>query len=309
MSIFASVLLAINSSLIVNGLSEPQRKEILKPYFQPQFGEVLDIDLTSLTKKNKKNNPEHLKGYIKVSPPAGTCFTITRNINIPDIRICKTQIVRFQLQDLDLTGRLTWKIDTGESDIGTYVSWPTVISIGKVVDLNMEWPGLAKTVFINKCLAQHTPSEGRLIYLYFVTGERWKIRLPDTDTAIEQLDEVPNVFQTHKIVEKQGVNEKKSGQSKRIRAQLVYESDKEKYQKRQWVPTWQTHPRDAYSMSADGFFPNGSTTPGLRGKCRYRYDEYRTDAQSGSLECHDVNSFKWVYVPVPCITDLKFGNK
>jgi hypothetical protein len=269
-------------------------------------GNEIAIQLDSLSEKQRKAHPEQLSGSIVVNPPKGTCFTVTKRLDQSDIVLCDKKTLKFEAEDLNADGSLTWQVSTGHGDIGTTLTWPSRLRRGKVVDLTMEWPGSSRLVYLYQCNAQESFDYGRRIFLRLLSGERWVIVLPKEDHLIDQPPPMPNLYIGDDPTKKKGVVLDYVADSiTHINVRLVYPSQSEQQKEGKWVATWQTHPRGAMQMSADGFIPEGSQTPGMRGKCWYKYSGHPDDKESGLIECHDVQDFRWILLPLTCIHELK----
>ena len=294
------------ASLFTATAPESDRVKTLAPFFNPSIGTEISIETDLIPARQRKAHPEQLSGTIIVTPPKGHCFTITKRTDLPDILVCAKKYVKFSAEDLNPDGSLTWHLSTGPADAGTTLMWPSGIRRGKAVDLTMTWPGPSRAVFLNRCDAQETFDHGRRIFLRLLSGERWVIVLPKEDTLIKQPIDAPNLYVGDDLTVKKGVVVDVLEETPtHLNVRLVYPEQKAQQKLGNWVDTWQAHPRNAHEMSADGFIPDGTQTPGMRGKCWYKYSGYPKDPTSGLLECHDVTDYRWLFLPLTCIGDLR----
>jgi hypothetical protein len=287
------------------GATEGDRKKALAPYFAPKPGETIVIQPEETIGGKRPRAPYQIESEITIEPPKGYCFTITKAPDQNDIRLCKRGTIKFRVGDLLPNGKLEWMVSTGDGEAPTRLTWDTLIRQGRVVDSGMEWPGPSRIVYVYGCNAQDTFEYGRRIYLRLLSGERWVVMLPKVDLPMPQPPEPANLYIGVDMAVKKGVTvEDVKETTYSMPARLVYPKDAAQQKEGKWVPTWQTHPRNAYTMSADGFVPEGSLTPGMRGKCAYKYADFPGDPAMGLLECHDVQDYKWIYLPLACISDL-----
>jgi hypothetical protein len=165
---------------------------------------------------------------------------------------------------------------------------------------------------------------GRKITLRLLGGEDWTIRLPKRDEALPQPDEVPNLFiyQSHaKVSVKQAAQKTEESDHEAPEHDESAEAPKpvvkasgsddqepavpadpnDNLADRKW---WSVGLRGAYVMPASNFQPRGSVAPGMKGRCRYTFDSGADDPGVGRLECHDVDGFKVVLLPLACIKEL-----
>lgn len=285
---------------------ENERIRSLAPFFAPPPGSEVTLALDSIPAKDRKKHPETLAGSIAVRPPKGICLTITKRLDTPDVVVCEGRTLAFRAEDLGPDGTLTWQVSTGHGVGTTTISWPSKIRQGKVVDLSMPWPGPGRPIIIASCQAQETFEYGRKIFLRLLSGEKWVIALPKIDTLIEQPPTAPNLYLGEALTGKKGIDADDTNlPNKRIIPRPVFPQDEEKAKAGEWVPVWQTHPRNSMIMSADGFMPQGYATRGLRGRCLYKYAGHPDDPLSGLIECHSPQDYHWVYVPLTCIGDLQ----
>lgn len=297
-----SITTVFLASLVNSTMTESQRLEALKSYFDPPVGSRVTFD--TRYEKGIDRIGETLRkvnGHITVKPPEGQCFIIKKSDQEPDIRLCKEKKVYFDTSHIQADGTLRWEVDTGKDDFGTPLVWNTDYRLGKFVDLRMEWPGPSSAFVIEKCRAVHSLQKGRKIFLKLLTGEEWVIKLPEEDHLVEQ-----PVF-------KPGL-EKEKGTKGGLRTQtvnrnhlikLVNPDDYDKHRSGEWVPIWRIPLENAFEMSSSNFMPYGDKPAGAKSKCRYRFEGLPSDPDSGLLECHNTSRFKWVYTPVPCLSDLK----
>jgi hypothetical protein len=296
----------ILASMFSPGLTESGRVKILMEHFDPPIGSKISVQLDSIPENQRKTHPELLLGSIIVTPPKGSCFTITQQLDRPDLVICEKKTVMFKVADINPDGQLIWQISTGSGDVSTSISWPSDMVRGKVVDLTMDWPGPSRIILISSCDAQHTFEYGRRIFLRLLSGERWIIALPKEDTLIGQPVTASNLFIGVDGAKKKGVVvDEIPDSTTSLAVGLVYPEQKKLQKSGKWVATWQMHPRGAFKMSADGFIPNGSQTPGMHGKCLYKYSGHPDNLENGLIECHDVQQFRWVSLPLTCLGELK----
>ncbi|TWW09981.1 hypothetical protein E3A20_08860 [Planctomyces bekefii] len=328
----ASTLL-VAAALIPKDLPETTRVQRLSPFFSPKPGNVLNVDADELRNLRTKIRPEALRGVIRVSPPKGTCFIITRMASQPDDRICKPKNLTFSLRDLNRAGQISWVIKTGDGDFGTTLVWPTPYRIAIVTPFNNSPEDPPKYHFILSCKATKT-EETRKIALEIDNGQTWTIRFPKVDTLEPQPKPLPNLYivaSGGKVSVKDAAEKKRaeeaareaeaagapapdaapapgaSGDGKDGDGKDGEKSDKkpEEVDQSEDRVVWAIPARNSYGMNGSAFMPYGSVAGGSVGLCRYNYEGSTEDRWTGRVECHDVDGFRDVVLPVTCLRDIR----
>ncbi len=317
------LVLAATVTLLKGDLPQAAKVAKLGQFLAPKPDEVLALDAAELRDLKGRIPPERLRGKIEVKPPKGVCFTIQRSEASEDVYVCKRQFVGFTYNDLDKDGRLHWKISTGEGDFGTEVFWrsPYRVAITTPFDQTLNDPPVYK--FIDRCEAK--VGEGvRRITVHLITGENWVIRFPATDVLLEQPDPLPNLYivqvATKRSVKDAAEDKNREEAQEKEKEEKKEKEDEEGEGKAQGAPPapaakiapqesddrseWSLSRRGSFTMNASNFQPFGSVAPGMKGECRYNFHGSETDPDTGRLECHDVDGFKQVYMPLTCIGEL-----
>lgn len=294
-ALIPKLLLAANTLLVPPGTPLKESQETLRPYFTPQVGSVVTLDPIELINA-KAGKYWNVRGYIEVHPPKGVCFTIMRRKDLEDNVVCKRTRLSFTAGDIDKRGDIGWTVSTGTGDFGTEVLWPTPYRLARYVDVTMPWPGPGRGLPILKCEGVKYIESGRHIYLDLLNGERWVLGFPERDTLIPQPEEVPNLMIVQAPTEGSGfVDIKESKESKQKQIQEQYDKG----------AVWQMHPRNANTMNGSYFMGGGDAPPrGANGECRYKY-EGPDDKKTGLMECHNVGKFRWLYMPLACLSAVK----
>lgn len=333
-----SAALALYAALLAGDVPTDVRVRKLAPYFAPPPGAPLQVEERELRDlgpqlRAKKLKPERLRGFITVTPPKGQCFTLTRRKDEPDDVICKKTPVAYALGDLDREGHLNWRVVTGEGDFGTDLSWPSSIRVGIVepFDAKDDAPPVYK--FIRTCTPKRDGVLGRRIELALLSGETWILRFPAEDELLPQPDPLPNLYMYQaggKISVKEASEhgseappaeggehgeakpeagghgeEKAEAGGEHGEAAKPAEPPKKKVYQEDDRAEWAIPIRDAYGMPATAFIANGTVAPGLQGSCRYIYKGTDRDPTTGRVECHHVDGYRLVYLPVACIADIR----
>jgi len=266
--------------------------------------------------------PMSLRGQITVSPPKGTCFEVERREDEPDERVCHKTRLGFALGDLDKAGHLHWSVKTGDGDFGTALVWntPYRAAILTMPDAKPEDPPVYR--LLGECTALVSPTSGRRIEIELLNGGHWTIHFPAQDTLTAQPPKVPKLY-LDAISGKVGLppevnaNSDAKGQAEPAEAAKKGEADAAAKPTLPPKPkpvaadqeddrkVWAIPARASYVMSADNFVAFGSVTPGLKGTCRYHYGGPPDDPGTGRLECHGVEGFKSVYLPLTCLSRVK----
>jgi hypothetical protein len=243
-----------------------------------------------------------LFGTIRISPPKGSCFTLTVDKSRPDQEICAPTSVKWRLEDVDRdTGTLSWNIRTGPNDFGTPVSWKIPYVIAKTMPPESKFYHWNSTpVFFKSCVPQTSNAEGRLrqIVLTKFDNSKWLIRFPDKDEPIPPPPpppppptEEPKKKKGGEHGEADAHGENKDADSKEP-AKPVMVDEREQ---------WTMNSGRGYEMSVGNFISDGSMPPGKRGTCRYVYDSIPGDFSMGRLECHHTDQYLYVYLYLPCM--------
>lgn len=313
------VALALSATLLKGDLPLAERVAKLAPFFSPKPGQVLELDPTERRDLGTRIKPGKLRGQITVSPPKGVCFTIQRLDSESDDVVCKRQVLTFSYDHLDKNGRLNWKVGTGEGDFGTALSWQSPYRVAIVTPFDKELSDPPEYRYIDRCEAVKDDN-GRRIVLGLASGERWVIRFPAKDELLPQPDPPPNLFMTTA----QGrISVKDAAQNKKAEGSgHGSEPPKEGEPPAEGAPpapppppappneledrgVWSIPLRNSYQMASSNFQPFGSVAPGGRGSCRYNFDGPEEDPTTGRIECHDVDGFKAVFVPLTCLRGIR----
>ena len=96
----------ISLPLIVNlsgDIPVAKRVEQLSPFFKPVPGQVLKVDETDFQNLDEKGSPFLHRGFLEVKAPQKSCFTIRKDANTRDIRICngKQARIAYSLEEID----------------------------------------------------------------------------------------------------------------------------------------------------------------------------------------------------------------
>lgn len=318
-------LLQIFAAALFNrDLPESQRVEQLRQYFDPPIGTELRLDDDEIRDYASRRKSTVLRGFVRVKPPQGSCFTVQRSDEIPDETICKDQNLSFQLSDLRHDGTLQWLIKTGDGDFGTKIKWKTpyrlVLSVpyGKSLDV-------PERRFLRACEAQRLPDGERRVLLRFVGGGIWALKFPSQDglvpnqpTAISNLGTLepaaslppaPSSSNGHDspssaTAENKGTSgdhsATPSASDKKAAPNPASGPSPEQLEEAEEAK-WHIPKRGAFMMSAENFMPFGSVSPGIKGLCRYRYVGDDVDPTTPLVECRDADGFEQVIIPVVCL--------
>lgn len=317
-----ALLITAASALFPPHLPEPERVKQLSKFFDPAPGEEILLNEEEVRQQGLKTKPENFRGFIKVSPPPGVCFTITRTVDQPDDYVCKPKSMSFRLVDLDRAGRLGWRVATGDDDFGTDLHWRSRYRTGIVMPFNIPDEDPPVYQFISKCTIDRTP-HGRRMRIGMLTGETWIVAFPDQHTLEPQPKPIPNLFMnvsSGKVSVKDAAKQKEAEAAKKGAAEAgapapehgAAPSEEPAKPKEVAAPSqdddraiWAIPARNAYTMKGNAFMPHGSVPPGGKGRCRYNFQGPNEDPETGRLECHDVDGFKNILLPLTCLRDLR----
>lgn len=288
---------AISSSLVTGEMTQSQRSKKLSSYFSPSPGEVVRVDPDHVTNQNIKDKTQ-LSGYIKVNPPKGSCFTITRHHSYPDDRICKSTILPFKLLELDKGGRVSWIIKTGVEDMGHTYFWPTPHRIAHVIPAGVR-PKMRHDfpVAINKCVT-HQSKKKRNITLELMNGKVWIIKFPEKDELYPQPDSLPNLFILARK-KSAGISAGTTLASAKKRKKNVYRGYADEPVTKYWAITI----RGSFHMRASNFI-DADSAPKMKGLCLYQLNNAPNDPHSGWIECHGTADHEVIFTHLSCSASL-----
>jgi hypothetical protein len=292
MNAFLLLAAASTSTLVTTETPELERYKAIAPYVSPAPGQEVRVDERAL-RDRKKTDPMMLQGQIRISPPKGMCFTVTRNLDYPDDKICKTTNLSFKVKDLTPAGKLIWTIRTGPKDFGSPYEWQTPHRIAQVIPAGEKPDGGFIHVPISTCTAHSVDPEKRQIILELMSGQRWRIALPEKDVLLPQPASMPNLF-LQKGAKGSPGTEKTDGES----SDYVPKVEKGKPDD-PVTKFWAMPERNSFTMNASNF-KTSDTTPGMKGTCRYQFKDAPGDPESGWIECHETDYYDVVYTYLPC---------
>lgn len=312
-----------------------KRIDVLSRHFNPKPGQLSEIDQTTLRDRlSTTKDVGKFGAAIKVSPPKGSCLTITTATDRNDMRICRDTFVKWSLDDINPeTGTINWMVKTGSDDSGTPLSWKVPYVIAKVLPPEAEFfKNNSKPVYFKSCIASHGDKKliPRKVTLTKFDNSKWVIRFPEKDvrnTSISQRRPGEVWGETYKpkktetkepgsnaataansatLPEQQDSASKQppgtpdtqsaaSGGSESPPAAVSTEST-------QGEPEpWTIDAGRAFEMSVENFISDVSMPPGRKGLCRYVFDHVPGNFDRGRIECHDTGQYRYVYAFLPCL--------
>ncbi len=293
-----TALLAVN--LVLSGMPELQRVQNLKPYFEPKLGEIVSIEKMDLIQDWRKAAPAMVRGFIKVNPPKGNCFTITPFIDRPDEIVCwnKPRALGFYLTELNEKGQVSWKIKTDKSDQGLTVFWPTPIRVAQVLYSEPKPIQPKKLDYLSKkieLISCNYREDLRQIELGTLTNDTWKFKLAGSDVKPTRIKSPPNL---------QINRNERVWMMARSESTDIIEPEIEAPTSKPGDPVtthWVVSKSGTYEVKSD-HFSVGDQTDGLVGTCRYRLPKKlkRGGQEDGEVECHNTLEFEVVYFRLSC---------
>jgi hypothetical protein len=198
------------------------------------------------------------------------------------------------------------------------LSWQTPHRIALAIDIMVQKIEEADSdpVFINKCEAFNDDG-GRRIHLSLFNGKVWSIRFPDRDIMLPQPPPPPNLDVTvKKVVQLGGQN---TGDSKHPPSSSPSPSPSPSATPSpsptqtssptpgvnaspvaEYIMPWTITPKLTYFMNAEFFQPDGNSTPGIPGLCRYRFSDPGSSLKGGIIECQNAPGFAYILIPLAC---------
>jgi hypothetical protein len=296
--------------------SMAKRVDILRHFFEPAPFEVVKAERIELIKK--KDNPSTIKGYIKVTPPKGSCFIVRTNVDRKDRNVCKTEFLSFTVSDIDRAGNINWLVIQGPNDTGTKLSWQTPYRKASIIKLGEFKQGLEYNHYIKSCKAIVTPFQKK-INLELMDGKKWTILLPDKDIEIKRPEHVPNLFvriltnrgdgkvltNEYKMWGQEDGKQKEAPDSEQPpKVSRLAQKLSGQYKKKKITPfKFSLRKPSTYEMESSQLLEN-NTPKGILGKCRYRYAGAPGDIESGVIECFNTEAYDALYAHLTCSLDL-----
>lgn len=307
--LFAAALFPANAPLA-------KRVETLNKYFDPKPGSFSEIDAATIRDRMvSAKSLGKFGGSINVKPPKGTCFSIKRSSERPNIKICRETPVHWALDDVNLeTGTVEWVIQTGPEDFGTPVSWKVPYVIAKVLPPEAEFFKENSTpIYFKSCIASHGDSKlnPRKITLTKFDNTKWVIRFPEKDNPIGSINqsrpgEVWGENYKPKKDDSKKADEVTPSESKaesNVTAPAEQAAATDVPPKDDMEP-WTIDAGRTFEMSVENFISDISMPPGRKGDCRYVFDHIPGNLERGRIECHDTGQYRYVYAFLPCMGAL-----
>ena len=88
---------ALTSSVVTSQMNDAERLKKIAPFFLPAPGATIEVDPKDSANAEIKDQLK-MTGWVKVLPPKGACFIITKQFDEPDIRVCEPRDVSFRLE-------------------------------------------------------------------------------------------------------------------------------------------------------------------------------------------------------------------
>jgi hypothetical protein len=315
----------LSQTLITPQMSTAQRHERLGPLFEPRPGTRLEMSRKVLADRTK--DPLFLKGEIWVKPPKGSCLRIRSDFDKPDQKICRPQTISWNIHEIDPAGRIQRLVIAGNPDEGTLLTWNTPYRMANFVAFGKMEKGEDEDVPVWSCEAQEVEdpvnpklAKERSIILTLFNGRRWRIDLPEVDTALpppkvkkpEPVQDAPQA-ETKEEPKAEAKEEPKadpknteaapSPETPREKSRLEKLLSGESVEEEKIAYYFRVTGQEVFEMPST-FFREGDSPGGLKGKCRYKFKGASYDKDSGVIECYDTSSMDAVYVHVPCMSQL-----
>ena len=276
MILMATAALAA-TTLITDTMNESERLVKIAPHLNPPPRAEATIDIGLHQQKVAKDLFD-TKGFIQVTPPKGSCFTVTRHKDYPDVKVCKPKKLAFRLRELSKGGTFTWNISTGPKDIGHDYTWPTPYRVAKVIDIGKK---ITREIPTMSCTAHITGKQKR-IHMDLFSGEKWTITFPRKNKLLPQPKPTPNLY----IPTKHG-------------SPKTYKVNPDDPVTKHWAI-----PIRGTSIMSSSSFKSDDAPPGMKGECRYQLLGAPEDPASGWIECHFTDKYDVIMTHLPCSSDL-----
>ncbi len=324
----SEALVWLSQALITAEMSRSQREERLAPLFEPRPGKMLEIPRKELA--DTSQDPLFLKGEIWVKPPKGTCLRIRKDLDKPDLKICRPQPITWHMHEIDPAGKIQRLIIAGNPDEGTLLTWSTPYRMANFVEQGKKESGEDQDIPIMSCDAQQVEETirgksmlERSIILTLAKGRRWRIDFPPQDTMLPPPKKPEPVLEPKVAAQGEAKHEEKpadDGHSAPAEKAAEKPAEKpaetppeksrlakllsgEKVDEEKVAYYFRVAGKEVFEMPSS-FFREGDSPGGLPGKCRYKFKGAAYDPDSGVIECYETHSMDAVYVHVPCMSKL-----
>jgi len=273
----------------------------LKGIFQPEIGSEVRFEATEVIDFGRKN-PEKLRGYIAIKPPAGKCLLITRRPDIPDEKICKATTLTWTIEDVQPGGRIVWELrgdSTSAADV-IDLEWTTPHRIAQTIPVGERRVELYRNVVVLDCKVS-VSSHTRKIDLALADGRTWKIIFPPKDISIQTSKDEPNLYFQERI----GFGGISDDSTLDMDRKYSFDATKARANSRKSESTttyWAITDRGAFGMDAVNFVTSDGPM-GSNGKCRYRTAQ-QLDPDPGYIECHHMADIDVVCTPLTCLPEV-----
>ena len=273
-----------------NNATLEERIKILTPYISPRPDQLLELsDATIRDQAVISKKIETVSGSVRISPPPGTCFTVTTDIGRPDIVVCKPTSLKWYLGDINRqSSTVVWSIKTSGTDFGTIIRWKVPYLVAKTMPYDSDFYALnSNAVFFKSCVPSLPKKDGTLrsLTLTLFDNTKWFIRFPDVDEMLVHVEPPPPPMLAPAKTGKAG---EASGAKPAIDE----------------PEPWVINTGRAYEMNVGNFISDGSMPPGRKGTCRYVYDYIPKDFSLGRIECHHTDQFLYFYIFLSCMKPI-----
>ena len=288
-------------ALIPNNTPLRERLEILGHHLTPRPDQPLEIDDAQLRDGavvSKKIG--RLYGTVLISPPKGTCFTVTTDPHRPDVEVCKPTHLKWFLEDINRQdSTVSWSIKTSATDFGTPITWTVPYVIAKTLPYDSTFYSMnSEPVFFKSCVPSLAQADGTLrkITLTQFDNTKWVIRFPDIDEPIPvKAPPLPPPVEDPKKKGGEEHGEKKDEHGEKRENLFAPKPVEEEPE------PWTINTGRGFEMNVGNFISDGSMPPGKKGSCRYVYDYIPKNFSRGRIECHHTDHFLYFYVFLSCM--------
>ncbi len=286
-----------------------ERVKILAPYLSPPPDQLLELSASTIRDKAvSAKDVEKLSGTILVSPPAGVCFTVTTDIDRPDVVVCKPTALKWYLGDLNQkSSTIAWSFKTSVTDFGTVVTWKVPYLIAKTLPYDSDFfIKNSRAVFFKSCIPSMAKNDGtqRTITLTLFDQSKWYIRFPEVDEWLAIKVEAPPPPIEDPKKKKEGAGHGEAKKEEGGHGEAKKEEPPAPKPKEEEPEPWVINTGRAYEMNVGNFISEGSMPPGKKGTCRYVYDYLPNDFSLGRIECHHTDQFLYFYMFLNCMKPI-----
>lgn len=316
-SVFAEQATSKYSDYYDTTASETARSAAIADFFSPPPTNEVGFSTRDL---NRGVSLQDIRGFVNINVAQdffdthNDCLLVDRGFRYMEELICPRDggvTLSFQVQDLDVHGRITWLVSSQKQNTFRIpMHWQTSARIGFQVPVRIgSGDNNREMLLMKECSAEVVNDEDIFarIKIEFFDMEPLMVSIPTQELFLEGFREgQPNLVVLRK-------HENLQMKFRDIHGRLIEDKgDSVFFEIEQEIPEKiAAELKKPWVINRKFYILDGSKTSwttglaGGSGFCKYRYEGIKRTADSGAFECKNVGDFKWIFLPLPCLTDLR----